>query len=88
MGLHEMMYGWDSAWSVWAMVLGMSAFWIAVVGLAIWALKSVVTVGQRTAPQGPPELAAPDQALDALRRRYAAGEIDRDEFDLKRRDLA
>jgi putative membrane protein len=52
----------------------MIAFWGAVVALAVWAVRST----RARAPEGR------SGALDILARRFAAGEIDRDEFEAGR----
>jgi putative membrane protein len=56
-------------WSISVLVL-----WIAVVGGAAWAAVRMI----RQPQPRPPALPSP---LDILERRFAAGEISRDEFD-------
>jgi putative membrane protein len=68
-------YGWGGG-------LFMILFWIAViVGIVLlvrW-LSAVRPAGTGGAP--------PEKPLDVLKRRYAAGEIDKKEFEEKRKDL-
>lgn len=75
-------WGWDMhpMWGVWGvgMVLMMLAFWgLVIVGLVL-AIRWIVSQG------GQPRS---DTALTILRERYARGEIDKEEFEAKRRDL-
>jgi putative membrane protein len=61
------------------MMLFGAVFWVAIlvgVGLGIWWLVT------RLRPPGR------DAALEMLRERYARGEISREEFEARRRDLA
>jgi putative membrane protein len=61
------------------MMLFGAVFWLAIlvaVGLAIWWLA------RRRRPTGR------DAALEMLRERYARGELSREEFEARRRDLA
>ncbi len=51
-------------------------FWLLVIGLIIWVIKGVGS--------GPP---GTKSALQVLEERYARGEIDREEFEQKRKDL-
>jgi len=58
---------------------GMGFWWIlvlVVVGVVIW-------LGVRGSGQRP----AGESAIDLLKRRYASGEINREEFEQKKRDL-
>ena len=61
----------------------MLAFWIAViVGIVFlirWLILSTRTEGHKAHPK--------DSALEILRKRYAKGEIDKDEFEEKKKDL-
>ena len=69
----------DMMWGMPGMMLFGAVFWLAIlgaVGLGIWWLAS------RLRPTGR------DAALEALRERYARGEISREEFEARRRDLA
>ena len=69
-----------------AMLFGgliMLAFWVLVIGGAIWlvvtlARGSQATLGMPTAGQAP---------LDILRTRYAKGEITKEQFEEMKRDL-
>ena len=72
-GEHEGMGWWMLFGSIWFVV-----FW----ALVIWALVTVFGRGERGAPSGGSE-----SPLDIARRRYARGEISRDEFEQLRRDL-
>jgi putative membrane protein len=61
------------------MFLFMIVFWVLVLvglGAGIWWIAS----------QG--RASRPDAALEILRQRYARGEIDKDEFEQKKRDLS
>ena len=66
---------WDGGW---AWMAFMPLVWIAVVGLAAWA---VVRLAQRPAApdhrQGKPDRESPEEILD---RRFASGEIDADTY--------
>ena len=60
----------------------MLVFWIALIVGAVWLVRWLITndSGRRSPPPSP-------TALDILKERYARGEVDRDEFEQKRRDL-
>jgi putative membrane protein len=71
-------------WSVWGlmMMLLMLVFWgLVIAGLAV-ALRWLLSLARD------PRRDRADAALDILRQRYARGEISREEFEAKKRDLA
>jgi putative membrane protein len=77
-------WGWHPMWGMWGvwgvgMLFVMMTFWIVVVVGLIALVRWLTTQGR-----GPRS----DAALDILRQRYARGEINKDEFDAKRRDLS
>ncbi|MCW8907644.1 MAG: SHOCT domain-containing protein [Sedimenticola sp.] len=55
-------------------------FWILVILGVVWLVK-LMMVGRDG------DLPSESSALEILKERYARGEIDRDEFEQKRRDL-
>lgn len=59
------------------------AFWIAVIVGVVFLIRWLV-VSTRTASHRAP---AEDSALEILKKRYARGEINRQEFEEKRKDL-
>jgi len=63
----------------------MIIFWAALI-LGIVALIRWLFVSTRHPGHGPAQ--REDAALELLRKRYARGEIDREEFEQKRKDLA
>lgn len=60
----------------------MLILWAALIGGAIWLVRWLMSNDTSRRSQPPPHT-----ALDTLKQRYAQGEIDRDEFEQKRRDL-
>ena len=77
-----MMWG-DYGWG-WGMGFGMIIvvlFWVLVI-LGIVVLVKWIAAGSSGASQPPAK-----SALDILKERYARGEIGRDEFEQKKRDL-
>jgi putative membrane protein len=67
----------------WFFLIIMAAFWIAVILAIIFLIRWFVTSGRpgdRVARQQ-------DSALEILRIRYAKGEINKEEFDEKKKDL-
>jgi putative membrane protein len=78
-----MMWGWGyggygAPWG-WIGPILMVLFWIAVaIGIA-FLVRYLVRSGRRPAEE--------DSALEILRRRYAKGEISKEEFEEKRKDL-
>ncbi len=83
MHIGDMMWGWwHGGWWNWSMGIGMALFWVGVI-LGVVLLVKVVT-SNAVQPSPGPRSEAP---LDVLRRRYAAGEIDRAEYEQKSEDL-
>ena len=71
-GMHPM-WGGGGGWVVWGFLFGVAMIVALVLGIR-WLIR-----------QGRPE--AGDSALEILRQRYARGEINREEFEAKRKDL-
>lgn len=77
-----MMWDYGGGWGWW-MFLMMIIVVVAVVVGVVFLVRGVTTQGQTprsTVPEGP-------SPKDILKRRYAAGEIDREEFQQRLRDL-
>ena len=81
MGPGMMGWGYGTGW-IWHIL--MIAFWIAViVGIIFlirWLVISTCAGGRATKME--------DSALEILKRRYALGEINKEEFEEKKKDLA
>ena len=60
------------------MMLMMLVFWALVVTALVLGIRWLARQGHQERP---------DRALDILRERYARGEINKEEFDARRRDL-
>ena len=74
-------YGWDGMMAGMGFgLISMLLFWVLVI-LGIVVL--VRWLGRGTSPELPPG----KTALDILKERYARGEIEREEFEQKKRDL-
>jgi len=62
----------------------MSILWVVVLGVIVWAVVAAVRrpgeSGNSTSPA--------DSALEVLKRRYARGEINKKEYEEKKKDLA
>lgn len=73
--------GWGSGYGVfgWLMML---LFWILIIVGAVLIIRWLVTeTGSRGAGSG-------ETALDILKRRYAKGELTKEQFDAMKRDLS
>jgi putative membrane protein len=81
-GMGPGMMGWGYGMG-WAGMIFMAVFWIAViVGIAFLIRRLVVSTGS-AGNRGKPE----ESALEILKKRYARGEIKKDEFEEKKKDL-
>lgn len=61
----------------------MAIIWIGILGLIIWAVVAAVRrSGESSNPNQPA-----DSALEILKRRYARGEINKEEYEEKKKDL-
>jgi putative membrane protein len=77
-----MMWDYGGGWGAW-MFLVMLVFVVAIVVAVVFLVRGVTTQGQAphsSSSEGP-------SPKDILKRRYAAGEIDREEFQQRLRDL-
>ncbi len=75
-GMHPM----TGFWGVWGsfMMLGMLLFWGLIIAGMVIGIRWLVRSGGDSRS---------DTAMDILRQRYARGEIDKEEFEARRRDL-
>jgi putative membrane protein len=79
--VYEWGWGMHPMWGVWGagMMVMMLVFWgVVIVGIVL-CIRWLVSQGR------PPRS---DTALEILRQRYARGEIDKQEFEAKKRDLS
>ena len=67
-----------------AMMIMMGILWIAIIGLIIWAFVAVV---QKPGSSDDKMDRKTDSSMEILKQRYARGEIDKEEFEAKKRDL-
>ena len=74
-GMHPMWWMWGAGGIV--MMLFMLLFWGLVIAGLVVGIRWLVTQGR----------ASGDSAMQILRERYARGDISREEFEAKRRDL-
>jgi len=77
-------FGWtDGFGGTWMMGIGL-VFWMlivaGVVALVVWAVRNSSQRGLGTSPHGP-------DALEIARRRYASGEISKEQFEQLKKDL-
>jgi putative membrane protein len=80
----ERPWGWHPMWGMWGawgfgMMLFMLLFWVLVIGGVVLGIRWLATQGRESRS---------DTALEILRQRYARGEINKEEFDAKKRDLS
>lgn len=76
------MMGWDGTGWGFGLIF-MLLFWVLVVAAIVALVRWIMVMGaggERSAVGG-------DRALEILRERYARGEIGKEEFEAKRRDL-
>lgn len=76
--------GWGWGW--WGMGMIHGLLWWVLVILGIIVLVRLLGRGSGAAPGQPGP--APESALDVLKKRYARGEIGKQEFEEKKRDLS
>ena len=62
----------------------MPILWIAIIGLIVWAVATAARHGESS---GSDSTATPS-ALEVLKKRYARGEINKEEYEEKKRDLS
>ncbi len=73
-GVHEGMGWWMLFGGVWMVI-----FWAAIIWFVVWGISQVSGGGRSRDEESP---------LDVARRRYARGELTREEFEQLRRDLS
>ncbi len=78
-------WGWGWTWGI-GMVHGLLWWIFVIVGIVLLVRLLARGEGGGAAPPSPPPAPA-ETALDILKKRYARGEIDKAEFEEKRRDL-
>ena len=78
---YEWGWGMHPMWGVWGigMLLMMLVFWGVVIVGVVLVIRWIASQGKASR--------ASDTALDILRQRYARGDISKEEFDAKKRDL-
>jgi putative membrane protein len=81
-GMEPWMWGWGFHMG-WFFLIVMVAFWISVILALIFLIRWLVISARRGVRTTRPE----DSALEILRMRYAKGEINKQEFEEKKKDL-
>ena len=79
-GMHEMMGGGMGGMMGAGMAVGMVLWWLVGLAVLVLAVVGIVWLVRRTGTDAGSPAAQREVAEDLLRRRYAAGEIDDEEF--------
>ncbi|OGW36778.1 MAG: hypothetical protein A2Y97_13560 [Nitrospirae bacterium RBG_13_39_12] len=74
------MMGWGYGW-IWYIV--MVAFWIAVIAGIVFLVQRMAKTSGSDSRNDMPQ----DSAIEILKKRYARGEINKEEFEEKKRDI-
>ena len=87
-----MHWGSHMGYGGWSLLLN-GLLWIGLIALGIWLLARLFpAAGSNSAGQGEgssrAEFAPPQTALEILQRRYAVGELTKEEYETMRHDLA
>ena len=90
-----MHWGNQMAFGGWGMLFS-AVLWIGLIVLGVWALSRLFPAGGRSQPgshvqnfdQATPSRPPSENALEILQRRYARGEITKEEYETIRSDLA
>ena len=77
-GMYPGMMGWG-----WVGLLFMLVFWVLIVVLIILLIRRLLSSGTTRTASPPME----DSAMEILKKRYARGEINKEEFEAKKKDL-
>lgn len=75
-GMHPM-WGFGGMWGI-GMMLFMLLFWGLVIAAIVLGIRWLISQGKQSPS---------DSALEILRQRYARGEINKEEFEARKRDL-
>ena len=85
---YGMMGGYGYGWGFGLLHTAISvAVIVAIVFFAIWALRAITGTGHRHHTMAPPPGPPRSPGLDILEERYAKGEINREEYLEKKKDL-
>lgn len=76
----DLYYGQTFGWGFGGMIM-MLIFWASIIFFIVWLVKEA-TSGNRS------NISRSSSALDILKERYAKGEIDKKEFEEKKKDLS
>jgi putative membrane protein len=76
-----MMYGYGYGGGDWVWIIIRLIFWIAIIVGIVFLIRWMI-ISTKTAHGG-----SGDSALEILKRRYAKGEINKEEFEQKKRDI-
>lgn len=89
-----MMWGWHMGYGGWGMLF-MAILWIGFIALGIWLLARLFPGVRHGAPRSSTRRegaraagSSQDTALQILQRRYARGELTKEEFETMRHDLS
>ena len=77
--MHDWGYGFSGGWWGWLGPVLMVVFWAAVIAGIVFLIRWLVL------RSSPPE--KQESAIDILKRRYAGGEINREEYERMKKDL-
>ena len=81
-GMGSYGYGWDGGWMGMGIgIMGMLMFWVLIIVGIVVLVRWVI--GSQFSRSLPPT----KTAIDIVKERYARGEIDKEEFEQKKRDL-
>lgn len=81
-GMGPGMMGWGNMG--WFGLIFMGLFWVLLIVLIVLLIRWLLSSG----PAGSQDHNREESALEVLKKRYARGEIDKEEFEAKKRDLS